>query len=162
VNPLNSLVEYEEFIYTLPQQFPAIDYSTLIVARRGVGAATLRGEVIFSGSVRLVVSERLMLDAGALRIVSYGYEVWRGAEKLYWYDSQPHPNDPSLAGADPHHKHIPPDIKHNRLPAPELSFTQANLPFLIAEIEQALLGDATPSSVGASNSATSKPDAESD
>ncbi|MGH9836636.1 MAG: hypothetical protein ACREBD_06685 [Blastocatellia bacterium] len=36
MNPLNSLVEYEEFIYTLPRQFPAIDYSTLVVARRGV------------------------------------------------------------------------------------------------------------------------------
>ena len=162
MNPLNSLVEYEEFIYTLPQQFPAIDYSTLVVARRGVGAATLRGELIFSGEVRLVVSERLMLDAGSLRIVSYGYEVWRGAEKLYWYDSQPHPNDPSLPGADPHHKHIPPDIKHHRLPAPELSFTRANLPFLIAEIEQALLGVATLPSASASNSATSKPDTESD
>jgi hypothetical protein len=99
--------------------------------------------VIFSGSVRLVLSERLMLDAGALRIVSYGYEIWRGVEKLYWYDSQPHPNDPSLASAHPHHKHIPPDIKHHRLPAPELSFTRANLPFVIAEIEQTLLGDAT-------------------
>ncbi|HZF41361.1 MAG TPA: hypothetical protein VE715_21235 [Blastocatellia bacterium] len=67
---MNSLVEYEEFIYTLPKQFPAIDYSTLVVARRGVDAAAIRGEVIFSGSVRLVVSERLMLDADALRIVS--------------------------------------------------------------------------------------------
>jgi Family of unknown function (DUF6516) len=159
---LNSLVEYEEFIYTLPQQFPAIDYSTLVVARRGVGAATLRGELIFSGGVRLVVSERLMLDAGSLRIVSYGYEVWRGAEKLYWYDSQPHPNDPLLAGAPPHHKHIPPDIKHHGLPAPELSFTRANLPFLIAEIEQALSGVATLPSASASNSAISKPEGESD
>jgi hypothetical protein len=37
VNPLNSLAEYEEFIYTLPQQYPAIAYSTLVVARRGRG-----------------------------------------------------------------------------------------------------------------------------
>jgi hypothetical protein len=109
-----------------------------------LGAATIRGEVIFSGGVRLVLSERLMLDAGALRIISYGYEVWRGSEKLYWYDSQPHPNEPSLALGHPHHKHIPPDIKHNRLPAPELSFTRANLPFLIAEIERDLLGDEAP------------------
>ncbi|MGH9837518.1 MAG: toxin-antitoxin system TumE family protein [Blastocatellia bacterium] len=141
MNPLNSLVEYEEFLYTLPQRFPAIDYSTLVVARCGVGTATVRGEVIFSGGLRLVVSERLMLDAGLLRIVSYGYEVWRGAEKLYWYDPQPHPLDPSLASALPHHKHVPPDIKHHRLPAPSLSFTRANLPFLISEIEQALLSE---------------------
>lgn len=45
-----------------------------------------------------------------------------------------------LASTHPHHKHIPPDIKHNRArwapAAPSLSFTQPNLPFLIAEIEQ--------------------------
>jgi hypothetical protein len=55
-----------------------------------------------------------------------------------WYDSQPHPSDPSLAATDPHHKHVPPDIKNHRLPAPELSFTRPNLPFLIQEIEQML------------------------
>jgi hypothetical protein len=141
---LNSLVEYEEFIYTLPQQHPAIEYSTLVVARRGVATATVRGEVIFSGGVRLVVGERLMLDDGVLRIVSYGYEVWRDAEKLYWYDSQPHPNDPKLFSTHPHHKHVPPDIKHNRLPAPSLSFIQPNLPFLITEIAQDLLNAPAP------------------
>jgi hypothetical protein len=35
---------------------------------------------------------------------------------------------------------IPPDIKHNRIPAPGLSFTQPNLPFLIEEIVQTLAG----------------------
>ena len=35
----------------------------------------------------------------------------------------------------PHHKHIPPDIKHNRIPAPGLSFDEPNLPFLIREVE---------------------------
>jgi hypothetical protein len=59
---------------------------------------------------------------------------------LTWYDSQPHPDDPSLATTDPHHEHIPPDIKHHRVPAPDLSFTQPNLPFLIQEIEQMLSG----------------------
>ncbi len=138
MNPLNSLVEYEEFIYRLPQQFPAIDYSTLLVMRRGAATALVRGEVSFSGGRRLVISERLMLDAGTMQIVSYGYEVWQGTEKLYWYDSQPHPDDPTLADTHPHHKHIPPDIKHHRLPAPGLSFTTPNLPFLVAEIEQDL------------------------
>lgn len=144
MNPLNSLAEYEAFIYGLPQQFPALSYSTLLVARRGTGTALVRGELIFSGGVRLVVNERLMLEAGVLRIVSYGYEVWRGAEKLYWYDSQPHPDDPTLASTHPHHKHVPPDIKHHRLPAPGLSFTALNLPFLIGEIERELLNVATP------------------
>lgn len=62
-----------------------------------------------------------------------------GKEKLYWYDSWPHPNDPSLASTYPHHKHIPPDIKHHRIPAHGLSFTQPNLPFLIEEIERTVL-----------------------
>ena len=42
--------------------------------------------------------------------------------------------------SDPHHKHIPPNIKHHRIPAPNLSFTRPNLPFLIGEIEQEILG----------------------
>ena len=141
MNQLTSLVEYEEFIYGLQQQFPAIVYSTLLVVRRGVTTIQVRGEITFSGGVRLVVGERLMLDAGILRIVSYGYEVWRGAEKLYWYDSQPHPQDPTLARTLPHHKHVLPDAKHHRLPAPALSFTPPNLPFLIAEIEGDLLNE---------------------
>ena len=89
-------------------------YSTLLVVRRGVGTLQVRGEITFSGGMRLVVAERLMLDAGMLRIVSYGYEVWRAAERLYWYDSQPHPQDPTLAITLPHHKHVPPDTKHHR------------------------------------------------
>lgn len=39
------------------------------------------------------------------------------------------------ASTDPHHKHVPPDIKHNRVPAPGLGFDAPNLPFLITEIE---------------------------
>jgi hypothetical protein len=38
-----------------------------------------------------------------------------------------------------HHKHVPPDVKHNRIPAPGLSFSHPNLPFLIEEIERELL-----------------------
>ena len=62
-------------------------------------------------------------------------------EELYWYDSQPHPNDPALAGTDPHHKHIPPDIKHHRVPAPDLNFAEPNLHFLIREMESAFFQD---------------------
>jgi len=41
----------------------------------------------------------------------------------------------------PRHRHVLPDIKHNRVPAPRLSFTEPNLPFLIEEIEQELLDE---------------------
>lgn len=54
--------------------------------------------------------------------------------ELYWYDSQEHPDDPTLASTHPHHKHIPPDIRHHRILAPHLSFYQPNLPFLIEEV----------------------------
>ena len=57
---------------------------------------------------------------------------------MYWYDSQPHPDDLALAATHPHHKHIPPDMKHNRVVAPALRFDQPNLPVLIAEIEAAI------------------------
>jgi hypothetical protein len=72
-------------------------------------------------------------------IQGYSYAVSRGAERLYWYDPQPHPNEPGLASTHPHHKHVPPNIKRNRIPAPGLSFVQPNLPFLIEEVEAELL-----------------------
>src|SRR3990172_8239243 len=54
---------------------------------------------------------------------------------LFTDDCQPNPNDPALASTMPHHKHIPPDIKHNRIPAPQMSFDRPNLPAVIQEIE---------------------------
>ncbi len=53
----------------------------------------------------------------------------------------PHLTSPELQSTYPHHKHIQPDIKHHRIPAPELSFEQPNLPFIIREVEQ-LIQDA--------------------
>ena len=140
MNPYRSLRDYEEFIYTLPQQFPSITYSTLVIIRRGARMAILSGEIIFPQGYRLVVRERLTFDAGPLVLIRYGYELWQGNEKLYWYDSQPHPHDPMLDPTAPHHKHVPPDIKHHRIPAPQLSFTRPNLPVLIKEVEQLVRG----------------------
>jgi hypothetical protein len=89
----------------------------------------------FDHDIRLVIRERVLYHRLPLVIDWYGYEVWQGEEKLYGYDPQPHPHDPSLASTHPHHKHVPPDIKHNRIPAPNMSFTNPNLPTLIQEIE---------------------------
>ena len=75
------------------------------------------------------------IDFDELLITSYGYEVYRGTEKLYWYDDFPHPNVPTLASTHPHHKHIPPNIKRNRIPAPGISFKRPNLPIIIQELE---------------------------
>jgi hypothetical protein len=107
----------------------------LVCVRRGATLARVSGDVQFGHGFRLVVRERLVFERLPVLIDAYGYEVWRGDEKLFWYDSQPHPDEPALSSTHPHHKHVPPDIKHNRVPAPEMSFEQPNLPALIAEIE---------------------------
>jgi hypothetical protein len=134
---LPDLPTYEHFVYTLPQNYPSIRQSTLVIVRYGAAFAELTGAVIFDNDISLTVWEDLNFAQGVIQ--GYSYAVSRGTERLYWYDPQPHPNDPTLAATFPHHRHIPPDIKHHRLPAPELSFTRPNLPLLIAEIERNLL-----------------------
>jgi len=134
-HPFRTPEDYELFLYTLTEQFPSIRGSTVTFIRRGASLARVAGELQFDHEIRLVVRERLLFDRLPVVLDWYGYEVWRREEKLYWYDSQPHPDDPQLQSTHPHHKHIPPDIKHNRIPAPEMSFTQPNLPALIRGIE---------------------------
>ncbi len=134
-NPFRTAEDYELFLYTLTEQFPSVHSSTIVFIRRGATLARVAGELYFEHDIRLVVRERVLYHRLPLVIDWYGYEVWQGEEKLYWYDSQPHPNDPTLASTHPHHKHIPPNIKRNRIPAPQMSFTQPNFSILIREIE---------------------------
>jgi hypothetical protein len=130
--PLQSLTDYSHFVADLLNR-PSVQRSTVVVwsASRYTGIA--EGEVIFSNGIRLRLREELDFDVGL--ITSYGYEIYRGTERLYWYDDFPHPNDPDLVATFPHHKHVPPDIKRHRIPAPDLSFIHPNLPKLIYEIE---------------------------
>jgi len=137
-NFLRSAQDYELFIYTLTEQFPSIRRFTLQFIRVGSTMARVNGILYFDKDTRLVVRERVLYDRMPAVIDEYGYEVWQGENKLYWYDAQPHPNDPSLESTFPYHEHIPPDIKHNRVPAPGMQFTSANLPILIHEIETLL------------------------
>jgi len=135
-NPLRTPEDYELFLYTLSEQFPVIRRSTIRFVRRGSSLARVVGELYFDQDVRLVVRERVLYHRLPMLIDWYGYEVWQGAEKLYWYDSQPHPDEPLLQSSHPHHKHVPPDIKHNRIPAAGMSLVYPNLPLLIREIEE--------------------------
>lgn len=112
---------------------PDVERSTVVVWSNSPYTGTAEGEVWFQGNLKLRMREELDFDAGL--IASYGYEVYRGDEKLYWYDDFPHPQDSSLASTFPHHKLMPPEIKRNRIPAPDISFTHPNLPVLIQEIE---------------------------
>lgn len=134
----STLLDYELLIYALQDDHPSIQMSTLTVIHQASDVATVEGELFFHSDLRLEVLEVVRFDLTPPRLSRYGYAVWRGSEKLYWYDSQPHPDDSTLAATHPHHKHIPPNIKHHRIPAPELSFTEPNLPFLIQEVEQLL------------------------
>ncbi len=159
LDPLSSPTAYQAFIYALPSQHVTIRRSTLVYIATGALFGRTEGLIVFAGDVILCVQEYLNFELGIIE--GYGYEVSRpdsspdapgfpaatdycpasyaNKEKLYWYDSFPHPDDRTLTSTDPHHKHVPPDIKHHRVPAPEMSFTRPNLPFLIAEIERAVL-----------------------
>jgi hypothetical protein len=132
-DPLRSLSEYSHYIAESFSQ-PNVKSSTVAVWSDSPYTGVAEGEVVFVNGLRLRMREEVDFDAGL--IISYGYEVYRGEERLYWYDDFPHPNDPTLASTFPHHKHIPPDIKHHRIPAPELSYNRPNLPALINEIEE--------------------------
>lgn len=130
-NPFRTPEDYELFPYSIPDKFPLVNHSTLTFVRKGASLARVAGELFFERAFRLVVRERILCHRLPVVIDWYGYKAWRDKKKLYWYDSQPHPNELSLQSTHPHHKHIPPDIKHNRIPTPEMSFTQPNLPYLI-------------------------------
>ncbi|MEW5829609.1 MAG: DUF6516 family protein [Chloroflexota bacterium] len=112
---------------------PDVAYSTVAVWSESPYTGTAEGEIVFTHGIRLRIREELDFEAGI--ITAYGYEAYRGEERLYWYDDFPHPHDPTLASTFPHHKHVPPDIKHHRVPAPAMSFERPNLPVLIQEIE---------------------------
>jgi len=150
---------YEHYIYTLCERHPSISFSTVTYIPSDAASGRMEGMIVFEAGIVLCIYEWVDFTIGRIR--RYSYEVSRSPvalreadaleateycrpayphkAKLYWYDSWPHPNDPVLASTHPHHKHIPPDIKHNRIPAPDLSFTRPNLPFLIEEIERELL-----------------------
>ncbi len=135
MNPLRTAEDYELFLYALKDRFPSIHRSTVTFIRRGLSLARVVGEIYLDHHIRIVVRERIMFNRLPAILDWYGYEIWQGEEKLYWYDPQPHPNEPSLQSTHPHHKHIPPDIKHNRVAAPGMTFDRPNLPKIIREVE---------------------------
>jgi len=133
---LSSLVSYSRFIYTIADHFPSVKRAALVLKPVGSTIGEMEGELEFENQVVLRVHEVIDFSAGTLTY--YSYTIYQEEQKLYWYDPQPHPGDPTLSSTYPHHKHVPPDIKHNRIPAPGLAFDQPNLPFLIHEIEEYL------------------------
>ena len=123
--------EYESLIYGLLDAYPEVIGSTLRLYSTSALTAIVEGQVQLANGLKLRVVEALDFKTG--HIQRYSYTVFRAGEKVRWYDSEPHPEDPILASTFPHHLHEPPDIKHNRKPAPGISFQSPNLSALIAD-----------------------------
>lgn len=123
--------DYERLIYQLVDTHPQILSSTLRLYTNSATTCFVRGAVWFHSGLELRIFEYIDFSDGEL--LDYSYTVFRGDEKIRWYDPQPHPDNPELASTFPHHRHEPPDIKHNRRPAPGISFTDPNLPALMAD-----------------------------
>ena len=119
------------------EQYSEIKDSRISFFAVGKDVYLASGVIDFTSNIRLVFKESL--DFSVHKILKYVYEVYQGIQLICYYDSQPHPDDPDLASTFPHHKHVPPDIKHNRRPAPHISFDRPNLSILIQEIIDNLL-----------------------
>ncbi|MCK8600487.1 toxin-antitoxin system TumE family protein [Desulfoferrobacter suflitae] len=129
--PAFSRQEYESLLYSLVERHPEVSASTLRLYSSSPTTALVRGSVHFHSGIELRVFEYLDLTDG--EIFDYSYSVFRGEERVCWYDPQPHAENPVLAPTFPHHRHEPPHIKHNRRPAPGITFQAPNLPTLIAD-----------------------------
>jgi hypothetical protein len=129
---LKSLAGYSQFTAEILSR-PSVRRSTVALWSDSPWTGILEGEVYFDHGIRLRLREEVDFEAGL--ITAYGYEAYRNEERLFWYDDFPHPNDPTLASTFPHHKHVPPDIRNHRIPAPGISFTIPNLPRLLEEIQ---------------------------
>ena len=130
-----SRADYEALVYSIPENYPEhIQSSTLRLYSRSALAVVVEGEIRFLNG--LVLKIREFLDFKQKRIVDYSYTVYQGEKKIRWYDPQPHPEIEILAATFPHHFHEEPDIKHNRKPAPGITFSAPNLPVLVEACAQ--------------------------
>ena len=82
-NPLTSVTQYSQFLAELLNR-PDLERSTITVWSVSPFTGVAEGELFFVNGFRLRMREEIDFDE--LLITSYGYEVYRGAEKLYWYD----------------------------------------------------------------------------
>jgi hypothetical protein len=135
--PFPDFIGYNQLVYSLTERYPCVQESTMTLVPIGRTLAKLEGQLKLDKDITLDVWELVDFDAG--RILNYSYEIYQVGEKVAWYDPFAHPEIPTLVGTLPHHKHILPNLLHNRVPAPGISFHQPNLPFLIEEIERDFL-----------------------
>ena len=129
--PFPTRSEYESFIYNLGNQYSEIQESTLRLFTVSTQSAIVEGEIRFANGLTLRVLEIINLRARVIQ--KYSYTIFYNGEKLRWYDPQPHPEIEALQSTFPHHRHDPPNIKQNRLPAPGILFDAPNLETLIRD-----------------------------
>ena len=125
-----TLAEYESLIYRILEHSD-VTSSPLHLYSTSALTAIVRGELALQNGLRIRIVE--VLDFKKRQIVTHSYTVFRGEIRIRWYDPQPHPENPALQATFPHHFHTEPAIKHNRQPAPGISFVQPNLLQLIAD-----------------------------
>ncbi|VAW33567.1 hypothetical protein MNBD_CHLOROFLEXI01-2693 [hydrothermal vent metagenome] len=122
--------EYERLVYSLANH-PQVHTSTLRLYSTSALTAIVQGELHLQNGLAVRVLE--ILDFRVGKIQNYSYAIYQEAEKIRWYDPQPHPENPALAATFPHHYHESPNIKHNRQAASGISFDSPNLLTLIAD-----------------------------
>jgi hypothetical protein len=67
--------QYEQLVYTLPDQYPSVRLSTLVLVPPGLDTARLTGLVTFDSDIVLCVYELLDFQQGVIE--AYRYEVSR-------------------------------------------------------------------------------------
>ena len=107
-------------------------------------ASALESHGVYAQFIFSLLAARPAIERHTIEIYTISRTVGIARGQIVFsagYDPMPHPDVPELQSTHPHHKHVHPDIKRHRIPAPGISFTEANLPFLIDEME-ALLAEA--------------------
>ena len=92
--------DYERFVYSLTDGHPEILSSTLRLYSNSTTIGFIRGTIWFHNGLELRVFEYLDFSDGEL--LDYSYTIFRGEERVRWYDPQPHPENPELAAKFPH------------------------------------------------------------
>jgi hypothetical protein len=131
---LDDIANYSTYVYSLRERHPFISGSTLALASIGATLAKLEGRIDCNSGVHLLVWE--LIDFAEHRIRTYSYEVYQNDVKVCWYDAWEHPEIPALASTFPHHKHLPPNLRENRVPAPGMRFNGPNLDVVMEDVRR--------------------------
>jgi len=132
--PLDGIESYSTFVYALAERHPFVTHSTLTLVPIGAALAKLEGRVECQARIHLEVWE--LIDFATNRIRAYSYEVYREEKKVCWYDAWEHPEIPALAATFPHHKHLPPNLRDHRVPAPGISFELPNSDVVLEDVRR--------------------------